>query len=283
MTAETLNLSASEYHADPADTPSLSSSIAHLLWSKSPAHAWTAHPRLNPDFVREERDRYDLGTVAHALFLEGDANLVVVDAPDWRTRAAKEARDAARAEGKTALLARAVEALNDMSADLRLQLDAHAADPPLFQDGKPEQTIVWNEGDVVCRARLDWLRDDFSAIDDYKTTSASANPESWTRSLYGMGSDVQAAFYIRAVRALSGRSPTFRWCVQETTPPYALSVISPGADVLTIGEKKVEYALELWKRCLDSDKWPGYAPDVHLAQLPAWEEARVLAVEEQAA
>lgn len=283
MSAELVELSVAEYHADPADTPSLSSSMAHLLWSQSPAHAWTAHPRLNPDYEREVHDRFDVGTVAHALFLEGDANLVVVDAPDWRTKAAKDARDEARAEGKTALLAHSLASVQGMIAALHRQLEAHGADPPLFQDGKPEQAIVWSEHGVECRARLDWLRNDHTAIDDYKTTTRSANPESWTRSLYGMGSDVQAAFYIRAVRALSGQTPVFRWCVQETSPPYALSVISPGADVLTIGEKKVEYALALWKRCLDSDTWPGYAPDVHLAQLPAWEEARVLAVEEQAA
>ena len=44
------------YHADPADAPSLSASIAKILIAETPLHAWTAHPKLNPNFVREEKD-----------------------------------------------------------------------------------------------------------------------------------------------------------------------------------------------------------------------------------
>lgn len=277
-------MSAADYHADPSDPPSLSSSIAHLLSSQSPAHAWVAHPKLNPDFQREDKGHYDVGTAAHALFLEGDAGVAIVDAPDWRTAAAKEARDQARANGKIPLLAGTFAGIEAMVVAAQRQLDTHAADPPLFTDGKPEQSLVWEElGGVICRARLDWLRDDFATIDDYKTTSKSANPEAYSRALFGIGGDIQAAFYIRGVEALTGRIPAFRWAVQETSPPYALSVIAPGPDVLTIARKKVEHALALWRRCLASDHWPAYTDQVCWAQLPAWEEARWLAKEEMAA
>src|SRR5215831_5713580 len=38
---------AAQYHADPCPTPSLSASIIKLICLDSPAHAWTAHPKLN--------------------------------------------------------------------------------------------------------------------------------------------------------------------------------------------------------------------------------------------
>src|ERR1700677_1036911 len=90
------NLSAEAYHADPCPTASLSSSIAGILLDQSPSHAWLAHPRLNPNYVRESADsRFDLGSAAHMMLLEQREDRIVrVSADDWRTKAAKEARAA---------------------------------------------------------------------------------------------------------------------------------------------------------------------------------------------
>lgn len=276
-------LTSAEYHADPAEAPSLSSSIAHLLTSQSPAHAWTAHPRLNPDYAREDKGHYDVGTAAHALFLEGDENVVVVDADSWRTNAAKEAREEARANGKVALLIDTLASVQAMVNAIHRQLEAHGASPPMFEDGKPEQTVIWEESGVMCRARLDWLRDDFTAIDDLKSTSRSANPRSWSRTIFGMGYDVQAAFYARGVEKLTGVAPEFRLCVVETSPPYALSVIGLSPAAMTIGRKKVDVALELWRKCLAADEWPGYDTRIAYAELPPWEESQWLEQEMAAA
>ena len=83
-------MTAEEYHSDPADVPSLTASIAHIICSQSPLHAWANHPRLNPDFKREEQANWDVGTAAHALLLEGNEGVAMIDYPDWRK---KEARD----------------------------------------------------------------------------------------------------------------------------------------------------------------------------------------------
>lgn len=276
-------LSASDYHRDALDTdrPSLSASIAAILCAKSPAHAWVAHPRLNPDFRREHSERFDIGTAAHALLLEGEAAVELVDADDWRTNAAKEARDAARLAGRLPLLAKHWDAVVTMTEAARIQLAGMNARPPLFTDGEPEQTLVWEEPNgVLCRSRLDWLRDDRKAVDDLKTTSKSAAPEAYARALFSVGGDVQAAFYLRGCRAL-GFDPQFRWVVVETSPPHALSVIVPGPDVLTLGDAKVEHAIQKWGECVDRDVWPTYTSEVCTAELPAYEEARWLEREER--
>lgn len=272
-------MDADAYHRDEGgEQPSLSASIAHLLCTASPAHAWAAHPRLNPAFKREEQEKFDVGTAAHALLLEGVDSMTIVDAPDWRTNAAKDARDEARANRQIPMLTKHAAELLAMVTAVREQLADIDADPPLLADGKPEQCLVWQElgGAVTCRARLDWLRHDHRTIDDLKTTSRSANPETWTRTLFGIGSDVQMSFYLRGARAVLGVEPEFRFIVCETKPPYAVSVVSLAPDALTLANKKVSYAIDLWARCLRDDRWPAYAPRVHYAELPPWEEARWL-------
>jgi hypothetical protein len=260
------------YHADPTPTPSLSSSIAKRLCLDSPRHAWYEHPRLSPQPVREERESFDIGTVAHALLLEQQTGVIVVDAPDWRTKAAREARDAAPATRRVALLARHWAAVQAMVGTAREQLDAQRdGGAAMFTDGRPEQTLIWQEEDIWCRARLDWLRP--GGIDDYKTTDGSANPERWTRSLFFAGYDLQAAFYLRGLKAITGEDVTFRFAVQEIYPPYALSVIGLGPDALMLAEKKILYALEVWRRSLAENSWPGYPTRTCYATLSPVHEA----------
>lgn len=270
-----LTVDAATYHLDQlADRPSLSASIAKILIAQSPLHAWTAHPRLNPYYVRQEEDKFSIGTACHAIILEGRDAVEVIEADDWRTKAAKEQRDAARAGGKIPLLGRHYFDVLAMVEAAKTQLAAHEASPPLFTAGKPEQTITWDEDGVVCKARIDWLHDDLTTIDDYKSTGRSANPDDFSRTLFGMGYDVQASFYRRGIHAVAGVEADFRFAVQETTPPYALSVVDLGPDVYALADAKVDKAIAIWRSCIDSGEWPGYPSKVATAELPPWLEAQ---------
>lgn len=266
------------YHADDfADQPTLNASIANLLCTATPRHAYEAHPRLNPNYERVEDDKFSIGTVVHALLLQGIECAVVIDAPDYRKKATQEERDTARATGHVPLLVGQWERVQAMVTAAREQLAAHTAEPTPFTDGTPEQTLVWEDQGVLCRARIDWLHDDHQAIDDLKTNGRSAEPARWSeRTLFDLHGDIQAVMYRRAAKAVFGVEPEFRFIVIETEPPHLLSVVSPGPDVLALGEKKVDYALALWRRCLDRNEWPGYPDRVCFAELPAWEENRWL-------
>jgi hypothetical protein len=285
------NVPAAVYHADPCPAPSLSASIATKICLASDAHAAYAHPRLNVSAVHDDAEEYDIGTAAHALLLEGDQSRVdIIDAADWRTKAAKEARDTSYAAGRIPLLAGKWTAVQAMVAAARGQLDAQRdGGAQMFTGGGAEQTLIWQEPDGSwCRARLDYLRPVTDArsgaayaIDDYKTTSASANPDTWTRSLFAFGADIQVAFYLRGLRALTdcGEDVEFRFAVQETFPPYALSVIALGPDAMVLAEKKVLYALEHWSAALASSRWPGYPQRTCYASLPPFIESAWLAKE----
>ena len=266
----------SAYHDDVLldATATLSASVAKILCTSSPLHAWTHHPRLNPDYERTDTARFDLGTCAHSLLLEGVENVHIVHADNWTTKAAKEERDQARETGLVPLLAKDWDRVQAMLAAAHDQLDEYAMTPRPFTGGRPEVALVWDIDGVACRALIDWLHDDAVAVSDYKTTSASAHPAAWPKTALGMGAEIQVAMHTAAVEAVHGRRPDWFYVVQETYPPYALSVIEPDQSWLTIGRSKLEHALEVWRKCLASGVWPAYPAEVARVAMPGWAEAR---------
>lgn len=276
-----LDVTTDDYLADQVGnrTPSLSASIACKLLHQSAAHAKAAHPRLSPQPVRQkDTDAFDLGKAVHSWFLEGVAAVQVCDFKDWRSNAAKAEREAARDAGLVPMLTHQWEAVTEMVSTVRPQLDSLDMEPIPFTDGRPEVTVTWNEGDVLCRARFDWLYDRHAVIDNLKTTSRSANPYPFSRRIFSpeLGYDISAAFYLRGARAALGGEHTYRWVVVETEAPYAVSVVSLAPDALAIADAKVDLAIARWRECLATGEWPGYPKQVCYAEAPPWEEARLL-------
>ena len=265
----------STYLADPCPRPSLNASTAGVLLNKSPRHAWMKHSRLNPNYVSTNAPYFDLGKVAHALLLEGEERVVIIDASDWRTKAAKEARDEAYARGETPLLAHQFEEVKAMVDAAKAQLLDHKDLPPL-SDGEAEKTIVFQVDGIWCRCRTDWisaLQAEEIEVIDYKTTTNS-HPDAFTRSIYKFGYDVGEAFYRLGVKTLFGVEPRYRFVAQETEPPYALSVIELTPAAKAMGDAKVSHALDIWRRCLGTDKWPGYPAQTAYVSAPAYEAMR---------
>ena len=269
-------LSADAYHADPAPAPSLSSSIASILLNQSPLHAWMAHPKLNPKYQREGDSRFDLGSAAHMLLLERRTdNIVVVDANDWRTKAAKELRDAAQAEGKFAILAHKYLEVERMVKAARQFMEATEL-ALMLTDGFPERTVLWQEGDIWCKCRPDMLSMDQDVILDYKTTESAA-PDVFSRQISRMDYDLQAEFYLRGLNAtvMDGEPEkrAFVFLVQEIHAPYACSLVALSNAYRAIGQAKVKRALGMWSKCMAEDRWPGYRPDVLYAEPKPWDLA----------
>ena len=255
--------------------PALSSHIAHALITRSPLHAWFMHPKLNPDYREEEKAAFDLGTAAHAVFLEGaESRLGIVEADDWRTKAAKETRDSLRASGKIPMLARQAAQVKNMVRVAR-EYVAGSEIAGIFERGKPEVELRWEDGKIPCRGRLDFLADDSATIIDYKTTG-NAEPNYFGERLApAMGYDLQAAFYLRGVQRTRLRNARFIWLVQEVDPPYACSLVAMTPQMEDYAERKREYAVTLWAKCLHEDRWNGYPKQIAYVELPAYAAARV--------
>lgn len=265
-----------KYLADPVEVPSLSAGVAKLLLTRSPLHAWTAHPRLNPTFEAEESTKFDLGSATHALLLEGADRMAVIAADDWRKKEAQQGRDAARAEGRFPVLAHQYDNVLRMR-DAALLAIARCSDLSgvTLHDGKPEQVLVWKEGPTWLRCRPDWLSTERDIQLHYKTTEASAAPDSWTRTMLGMAADLEIAFYDRG-NAATGAPQTRRslFLVQEVERPHACSFIGLAPAFLALAGQKVDEAIALWAQSMASGNWPAYANRIAWLDAPAYEVAR---------
>ena len=260
------DIAAAEYHADPAPEPSLSSSVARILVERSPKHAWWAHPRLNPDFAPDRgSDAAAIGSAVHAVALECDWDRIVfVDAPDWRTKAAKEARSDAILAGCIPLLEKNRWQVTGMVAGLA---------PLLPEPRTAEATLMWREANGAwCRARPDAMQSGPGLIVDVKTTTLAATPDGWGRRAmwdYAM----QCGLYRRAYARCSQYDdvlPAWRFVVQEQTAPYCAAVFTFDNEALAYCDALAERAIELWGACMSSGEWPGYPAGGHVAELPAW-------------
>lgn len=268
-------MSMQDYQRDPCAAPSLSSHVANILNTQSPRHAWFAHPLLNPNHQSEESTDFDLGACAHAVLLEGEGGIYPIEAPDWRKKEAKEARDQARAQGKIPILAHKLTAIRAMADAARAALIDCELGPIDLGTGTAEQVLIWQEGEAWCRARPDWLRLDRKLVIDYKSTGGSAEPAAWIRNqMAPIGYDVQAVHYLRG-NAATGGAKTANWIflVQENYAPYECSFVALSPAIMEIAQRKWEYALALWKLCLKSGKWGGYSKRINYAEPSSWQMA----------
>mgnify|MGYP000008086067 CR=1 FL=1 len=269
------DMASAAYHADPCPEPSASASILKTLMAKSPRHAALEHPRLEPNARETKRQDFDVGQAAHAILLGQPDPIRVIEADGYRTRVAKEERDAAYAAGQIPALREQYERVCAMVEAARAQIAAHqdAHDAFDLNAGDAELTLIWQDQGVWCRARLDFVHADRPAIDDFKTTATTAL--GWgDRTFWDTGCDIQAGFYRRAYRALYGRDPEVRFIVQEVQSPYGMMVYRVHGRAAEIADQRAERALRWWRWCIQHDRWPGYPALTADVQVPARQEYR---------
>lgn len=274
MNARLLTLSDADYFADNVlpDTPTLSQSIAKLLVDQSPLHAWAAHPRLGNCADRDSTKALDDGTLMHHMLLgTGEGSVVLIDADNFRTKAAQEARDLAIAAGKLPVLAHQHAAL---TAGVRMMRDRMAdagVDMDLFDAAQSEAGILWYEDGVACRGRMDKLHVERRTIFDVKK-SRSAHPLACARHMLAYGYDIQWAAYTSGLDQLTEAlgHVDMQFIFIEDKAPYAVTVGRPDGIMRELGSKKWKKAVAMWKDCLASGKWPGYATSTVNLEAPAW-------------
>jgi len=279
---------AAVYHADPAEKPSLSASVAKVLINSSPLHAWFAHPRLNPDCEETTSDEMDFGSIAHELVLGRGNGIAIVEAKDWRTKEAQNQRDLARECGKVPALRKNYDRAVEMVKAIRDQLAAVDDCQDAFRDRTlSEQVLLWNEDGTWFRNMADYIAPrrptGHIVAYDLKTTSKNISPASVANHLFANEYEVQAAMLERGLLHFMPDAAgliVFRFVVVETTPPYSLVVAEMDRAGMMQGRKKLGVAATVWRQCLKRNEWPGYPTRIIKAELPTYVEARWLAREE---
>lgn len=268
-----------DYHADPALS---ATGICKLLYE--PFESCPAKYRAWKDAPKEEDSAvFDFGKVAHRLVLGKGGEYEVIDperypakngnVPDgWTNPAIREARDIARAAGKTPMLKAEFEKASAMRDALMKNDVATAA----FTNGLAEQSLFWRDEEtgVMCKCRPDFLPEGGTIFANYKT-ARSAHPSAVSRAIKDYGYYVSAAHYLDGLSALNfaAGKPAYVFVFQEKEPPYLVTVAQLPPAALGWGKILIRKARLDFAYCEKTGYWPGYADnDVVSVDLPYFHE-----------
>lgn len=198
----------------------------------------------------------EMGTLIHSYILEGQRDWVVGPVIDKRTKAGKEEWQAFCEEhlGKVivtpdeeAMITGCFEAcaplLENVESDFSLNV---------------ETSVFWLRDNVQCKGRPDLIGDvngEFSII-DLKTTS---DIRAFDSKFFSFRYDVQAAWYQYGVQQAMKlkKPPAFWFLVVDTEAPHLAQLVRASSELLQQANDKIEEELAYFKRCEDSDTWPG--------------------------
>lgn len=274
------------YLADPCEGPSLNSGTAHRLLAETPLHAYHQHPRLGSRASANSRAS-DVGTVAHDMFLCGEGKICSIEPSDYRSKptkenpegaipigwtngAIKEARDLARANGLTPVLAAEYGAAKRM-ADAARAFVATSEIAGVLDSGEGELTVIAEDGGAILRTRPDWLNLDMGISLSFKTTQAKVEPDAFDRMARSMGYWFSTAFYERCLSAAGHPGVRHYVLAQEQAFPHACSLFLLSPEKFAVELDRVQEAIDLWTQCLSTNRWPGYSGRAHVIEAKPWE------------
>lgn len=264
-------MDADDYHRHPA----LSSTGARKLLPPS----CPAKFRWEQIHGQPAKRTFEFGRAAHQFVLGEGAEIAVLKYDNYRSKAAQEEAEEARAANATPLLEREWEQVEAMAEAIR-------HDPlagPLFTPGRgiAERALFWTDGPtgVERRALLDWTlhRDTGQrlVITDYKTTT-DASKAGVEKAIAAYGYHQQAAWYIDGAIAtgIGGEDTVMVFAFQEKTPPYLVTVAEIVPDDVRRGRERNRRAINTYARCVETGHWPGHAEGVITASQPTWAQIR---------
>lgn len=226
-----------------------------------PLKFWLDSP-WNQDREPHNAAHFDIGKAAHLAVLEPDkldAEVVLHGFDEYRSNAAKDARDDALLAGKIPLKPAEWEIVEGLKRSIMSDPLVRGA---FTGDGESEVTALWTDPDygIPCKARADRVIEGGRILVDLKT-AASAHPIGWSKALWQFGYFSRAAWYLDGWECATGRRPEDYWfAVVEKRPPHLTALHK-------LDEKDIEWgriinrtAVATFTTCMSRGEWPGYRP-----------------------
>ncbi len=188
----------------------------------------------------------DLGQLAHMLVLGGDDTFAICEFPDFRTKAAREWRDAQIAAGKNIITQDQFKAVESIVANIENHPQSQNY---LLADGfKFEQEMFAKTAEGVdLRGKADAIKlsGESAIVTDIKTT---AQFDKFYKAASWNHYDLQAAVYTLITASHLKINPSlvnYYFCVAETVAPYRVQYFHASLDFVEAGERKL-------RTCIDS-------------------------------
>lgn len=158
---------------------------------------------------------------------------------------------------------------------MRKMVDAvysHPRAKNMLSNGMAEKCLYATDPEtgLVLRGKADFILID-GIIIDVKTT-ASANPDEFSKSIWNYRYHVQAAFYLHLARlAIGEQFKDFVWiCLEKTKPFDDMAIYTPDEGTLDFGQQMFRKNLNELAKCYQTNKWPGYSNNIEQIALPNW-------------
>ena len=209
---------------------------------------------LEPDKFDKEYYVFDDSAICGALIAKGAKSPRATN--DYKTW---EKQEMSFSDGKVLLDKEDFEKIKAM----KYRLFSHPYAKMLLTNGEPEvgiggvlQTSV---GEINIKFKPDYLKPKRRVIVDLKTC-ADASIDGFTRAAADMDYHIQAAFYSDMIELMTGdkMQQTFIFIAQEKKKPFAFNLFECSPQFIGQGRYEYEMLLQLYKYCIDNDKWPGY-------------------------
>ena len=229
---------------------------------RSPLHALEA--MKNP---KAPTPAMELGTLVHSCILEPHLFEALIVSPkfDRRTKDGKAQAQEFEETHKGKMIVGTED--YDLVSRIVTNVYAHPAAKNELH-GSCEQSVLWDEDGIVCKARPDLMRE--GVIIDVKTTQ-DASPSGFARQVATLKYHLQAAHYLKGVSINKGvQFEVFKIIAVETKPPYAVAVYELDFGTLEAGEALWAKAFELYRQCITLNEWPGYSENCEPLAIPAW-------------
>lgn len=259
---------ASEYHSVKAIS---NSGMNKLI--KSPAHFKDWWDSMGQNVHGVGTDALLAGSLFHALVLEPET---------VGTEYGLQEFSGATKEGKAQIAAFKEQGITPVKKDMWTQCEAMAESvrrtPILIRamsadDWRVETSIYWEEeGGIKCKARLDGIATIPGVglcIFDLKST-ADAHPDSISKSMAVFGYHRQAAWYRHALSKVGLDAKAFVLLFTEKASPYVVTPATVCEAAQGDALLEIKNALDTYRKCEETNTWPGYVSEIIDLDLPAW-------------
>jgi len=219
---------------------------------------------------REVTKAMDLGTLIHSAILEPNIPLDQIAAvspyADFRTKAAQEWRDDARAMGK----------MIATDADIRAASGCEAVFSEDYAERfaggyKSEVAVFATIGATKIKGMIDIVPNNLDLLVDLKTTSKIGNLRNITNMIVDRGYHWQAALYLDLWNAASGENRTrFVICFIEVDAPHETAWVELTPEMIDAGRIGYMNAVSKWQACCAMDCWPRQHEGITKIEKPAY-------------
>jgi hypothetical protein len=245
-------LSAEQYFAADGVSRSMLEDI--LPPESTPLHFWARH--IGKTAVDEETAAKRLGALTHRFLLEEDTTKGAFHIkPDGMKFSNKEgiAWKAAHAD-LPIITADEMAAINGM----RAAVWAHPTARRFVKGAQLEQCLfATDEKGTLRKGRLDMLNE----RGDYLAEAVN-----------NFGYYRQAAFYLDLCKLLGIEKKAFVLICVEKTPPYDVVCWQIADEIAALGRREYQTALQIYRNCMESGRWPGRSEAILGIGLPAWRQ-----------